>query len=220
MSSRKTSGVPEVLPASPSSLSSSSSSSSSSSVRIVRYSEKSIAALGDTKIHLKSLKEIGGGRWNANLTFEGKTEKGWIFSLTKKEELEKLLKVKVEETVSSSSTSGIDKPQVETEIDEVQIYENVKSGDFIVIGKTYKKKEALKALEGAKWISGWAFPKSSKLAVDAVLKAPAPIVTKKTKKRKIEEVDDDEEEDDEKNMDDDKEEEEDDDDDDDEDSDE
>jgi len=168
----------------------------------MHYHLQALLLILDTKIHLKSLKEIGGGRWNANLTFEGKQEKGWIFSLTKKEELEKLLKVKVEE-----KTSGSDKPNVKTEIDEIKIYENIEAGDFIVIGKTYKRKDALKALEGAKWISGWAFPKSSRGAVDAVLTAPVPIVTKKTKKRKIEEVDDDDkdidEEDDEEEEDDD-----------------
>lgn len=50
------------------------------------YSDKSFVITGNTKEHKDTLKDLG-GKWNSKLTCGS----GWIFSLTKKKELEEWL---------------------------------------------------------------------------------------------------------------------------------
>ena len=60
------------------------------SIQIVNYSEKSIAVLCDTKPikdHLVAL----GGKFNPSLTWKEERVSGWIFVLSKKEEVKKVL---------------------------------------------------------------------------------------------------------------------------------
>jgi hypothetical protein len=45
---------------------------------IIQYSEKAIAVLGDSRKYKEQLKNIG-GKYNPNLTYEGKRQPGWIF---------------------------------------------------------------------------------------------------------------------------------------------
>ena len=56
-------------------------------ISISDYSEKSIVIRGDTKVYKDILQSLG-GIWNPNL----KDGAGWIFSVKKKEELQKLIK--------------------------------------------------------------------------------------------------------------------------------
>lgn len=65
-------------------------------MNIVNYSDKSFVITGNTKDFKDELKELG-GRWNSKLTCGN----GWVFSLTKKKELESWL-----ETKSSSTTTA------------------------------------------------------------------------------------------------------------------
>ena len=58
-------------------------------MNIVNYSEKSFVITGNTKDFKDELKELG-GRWNSKLTCGS----GWVFSLTKKKELESWLSKK------------------------------------------------------------------------------------------------------------------------------
>lgn len=59
------------------------------SLKIEEYSEKSFVIRGDdTKKFKDTLKELG-GKWNPSL----KDGAGWIFSNTRKEQLEKFLEV-------------------------------------------------------------------------------------------------------------------------------
>jgi hypothetical protein len=60
------------------------------SFEIVDYSEKAIAIFGDTKPIKDALKAIG-GKFNFRLTHNGDKKPGWIFSKTKREELNNLL---------------------------------------------------------------------------------------------------------------------------------
>ncbi len=57
---------------------------------IVDYSEKAIALFGDTK-PIKDLLSAMGGKFNPRLTHNGEKQAGWIFSKTKREELEQVL---------------------------------------------------------------------------------------------------------------------------------
>ncbi|MDR3246229.1 MAG: fusion protein [Prevotellaceae bacterium] len=57
---------------------------------IVDYSEKALAIFGDTKLIKDQLKALG-GRFNPNLTHNEEKTAGWIFSKSKRTELEKLL---------------------------------------------------------------------------------------------------------------------------------
>lgn len=57
---------------------------------IVDYSEKAIALFGDTK-PIKDLLSAMGGKFNPRLTYKKTKKAGWIFSKTKREELEGVL---------------------------------------------------------------------------------------------------------------------------------
>ena len=57
---------------------------------VVEYSEKAIAVFGDTKKIKDELKAIG-GKFNPYLTKEGVKCAGWIFSKTKRDELNRIL---------------------------------------------------------------------------------------------------------------------------------
>lgn len=58
-------------------------------MNIVNYSDKSFVITGNTKDFKDELKELG-GRWNSKLTCGS----GWVFSLTRKKELESWLEKK------------------------------------------------------------------------------------------------------------------------------
>lgn len=61
------------------------------SIRIVDYTDKSCIVIGDT-FSLKDQLKAKGGRWQPNLRkMPEVATKGWLFPLTKKAELEKLI---------------------------------------------------------------------------------------------------------------------------------
>ena len=60
------------------------------SINIVNYSEKSIAVLGETKPIKEHLSAIG-GKWNPSLTHNGEKVAGWIFVISKRDEVKKVL---------------------------------------------------------------------------------------------------------------------------------
>lgn len=60
------------------------------SFEIVDYSEKAIALFGDTK-PIKDLLLAMGGKFNPRLTHNGEKQAGWIFSKTKREELQNII---------------------------------------------------------------------------------------------------------------------------------
>lgn len=64
--------------------------SNSLSFEIVDYSEKAIALFGDTK-EIKDLLKAMGGKFNPRLTRNNEKQAGWIFSKTKREELNTIL---------------------------------------------------------------------------------------------------------------------------------
>jgi hypothetical protein len=59
---------------------------------IIDYSEKAIALFGDTK-EIKDLLKAMGGKFNPRLTHNDEKRAGWIFSKSKREELETVLKL-------------------------------------------------------------------------------------------------------------------------------
>lgn len=60
---------------------------------IIDYSEKAIALFGDTK-PIKDLLSAMGGKFNPRLAYKETKKAGWIFSKTKREELEGVLNLK------------------------------------------------------------------------------------------------------------------------------
>ena len=60
------------------------------SINIVNYSEKAIAVLGETKPLKDHLSAIG-GKWNPSLTHNGEKVPGWIFVISKRDEVKKIL---------------------------------------------------------------------------------------------------------------------------------
>jgi len=65
------------------------------SFEIVDYSEKAIALFGDTKA-IKDLLSAMGGKFNPRLTHNNEKQAGWIFSKSKRDELNSVLNLKVE----------------------------------------------------------------------------------------------------------------------------
>ncbi|PXV63286.1 hypothetical protein CLV62_1142 [Dysgonomonas alginatilytica] len=57
---------------------------------IVDYSEKAIALFGDTK-EIKDLLKAMGGKFNPRLSHNDEKQAGWIFSKTKRDELNTVL---------------------------------------------------------------------------------------------------------------------------------
>lgn len=151
--------------------------SSSSTIRLIRYSSKALAVLGPSKPYKDALKDLG-GKWNSALTINGKKEMGWIFSATKKEALETLLKIK-EEDPSSASISGV-AAVASVAVGDVLFFTEPSTNDFIIIGreKTFARIDDLKNAGGI-WSGGFRFPKSSRAAVDAILSAPEPVKSRK-----------------------------------------
>ncbi len=60
------------------------------SFEIIDYSEKAIALFGDTK-EIKDLLKAMGGKFNPRLTHNNEKQAGWIFSKTKRDELNTIL---------------------------------------------------------------------------------------------------------------------------------
>lgn len=60
------------------------------SFEIVDYSEKAIALFGDTK-EIKDLLKAMGGKFNPRLTHNGEKQAGWVFSKTKRMELQNII---------------------------------------------------------------------------------------------------------------------------------
>lgn len=60
---------------------------------IVDYSEKAIALFGDTK-EIKDLLKAMGGRFNPRLTYNGGKRAGWIFTQSKRGELNIIINLK------------------------------------------------------------------------------------------------------------------------------
>ena len=67
-------------------------------IKLVQYSDKSVAVFGDTKELKQELKSLG-GRFNKNLTDpdNGNKAEGWIFSMKKKELIERELSINIQE---------------------------------------------------------------------------------------------------------------------------
>lgn len=96
-------------------------------IRIVNYSERAIAVVGDTKPIKEHLKEIG-GRFNAKLSCGA----GWIFSIKKKADIERLL---ADTPVAQAETSDAKDELFEFFCKE---YEKVWKNDLSML--EYKKK--------------------------------------------------------------------------------
>lgn len=78
-------------------------------MNLSNYSDKSFVISGNTKEYKEELKEMG-GKWNSKLTCGS----GWIFSLTKKKELEDWLEKKNQEGGVGTTTAVAPIPKVVT----------------------------------------------------------------------------------------------------------
>lgn len=60
---------------------------------LIDYSQKAVALFGDTK-SIKDLLSAMGGKFNPRLTYHDKKQAGWIFSVSKRNELNTILNLK------------------------------------------------------------------------------------------------------------------------------
>jgi len=79
--------------------------------RIIRYSEKSIAVIGDTRPIKDELMNLG-GKYNPRLTFEGAIVKGYIFSASKEKEVKEFIRGRIEEVEYQEIKIKVFKPKV------------------------------------------------------------------------------------------------------------
>ena len=92
-------------------------------IKLVQYSEKSVAVFGDTEELKQELKKHG-GRFNKNLTDpdNGNKAAGWIFSIKKKELIERELSINIQEKpVEKPIEKQVEKPvekQVEKSVEK------------------------------------------------------------------------------------------------------
>jgi len=71
-------------------------------LRVIDYSEKAVALVGDTFSIKDKIKQIG-GTFNKSLHIENTTVPGWIFPINKKSDVEELVKSTPASTKSSTS---------------------------------------------------------------------------------------------------------------------
>lgn len=76
-------------------------------MNLSNYSDKSFVISGNTKEYKEELKEMG-GKWNSKLTCGS----GWIFSLTKKKELEDWLEKKNKQGSTAATAASVSLPKV------------------------------------------------------------------------------------------------------------
>ena len=74
-------------------------------LRIVNYSEKAVALIGDTFAVKDEIKKLG-GTFNKSLSIENNKVPGWIFPVTKKQEVESLIKSIPEDKLKSNKPSS------------------------------------------------------------------------------------------------------------------
>jgi hypothetical protein len=72
-------------------------------LRVIDYSEKAIALVGDTFSIKDKIKQIG-GTFNKSLHIDNSTVPGWIFPINKKNDVEELVKNNPKSNSSSSSS--------------------------------------------------------------------------------------------------------------------
>jgi hypothetical protein len=97
----------------------SSNSSSSSQLQVVDYSDKSFVVYGELTRKYKDILKPMGGRFNKNLTIDGKLASGWVFGLKNKEKIMNFVMSVNQGTMNSNngipsvpSTSNIGLPVV------------------------------------------------------------------------------------------------------------
>jgi len=91
-------------------------------IRVIDYTAKSCVVIGDTFKYKNILKQSG-GRWTPRLLqLPGIADKGWIFPITKKTEIERLIanlsdgSSSSSSSVGSSSSSSLISPMPETRV--------------------------------------------------------------------------------------------------------
>jgi hypothetical protein len=165
---------------------------SASPIKIIRYSEKAGAVLGETRPIKDSLKATC--KWSKGLTVGGLKTGGWIFPWARLAEVEKAAGVlaaggaaaqpPAAAAASSSSSAAAGGGGGGGEPSDLELFSSA-SGAFLVVGKTWEKKEMLKAAGGV-WQAGWLFPAAAHDAVLKIMASPPPQKEGGAKKRKRE----------------------------------
>lgn len=88
-------------------------------IKLVQYSDKSVAVFGDTEELKQELKKLG-GRFNKNLTDpdNGNKAAGWIFSMKKKELIERELSINIQEKPIEKQVEKPVKKPVEKQVEK------------------------------------------------------------------------------------------------------
>jgi stringent starvation protein B len=167
-------------------------------MEVYEYSERSVVAIGEhTKLLKDHLKAIG-GKFNPNLTIKAEEkQKGWVFSIRKKDELLSLANKSIDEIKSiaerankSAENAKMSRPPEIEKGTLPFIYPYNKA--FVVLGDSRKFRNELKELGGKFNIAlkykgvkvpGWVFSNSNsnKIKVETLLKSGTVSNEKKTK---------------------------------------
>ncbi|KAJ3306653.1 hypothetical protein HDU76_004772 [Blyttiomyces sp. JEL0837] len=159
---------------------------SSGGIHLVKYSDKCIAVVGQTKEIKDDLKSLGGS-FNKGLTVDGVKQAGWIFQSAKKDNVISWLKKRAVSGATEGSESGTPKaetnstdngytsatPSLSSDLDAKAIkIMDYGSDKIAIIGNTYKARTEIKAMSGnyepgvqiggGKRVPGWLLPMSKK----------------------------------------------------------
>jgi hypothetical protein len=107
-------------------------------MNLSNYSDKSFVITGNTKEYKEELKEMG-GKWNSKLTCGS----GWIFSLTKKNELEAWLAKKTSSEPQPKAPPQLPPPQKQIEKIQNNDYEDLLNDFVKYLEPEYKNKKKL-----------------------------------------------------------------------------
>jgi hypothetical protein len=88
-------------------------------IQIVKYSEKSVAAIGETKAFKDAIKEVG-GKWNPKL----KCGPGWILSAKKLEDLKTALSSTPTDPSPTLVRKVVRRKKVKVKVDELTLVKN------------------------------------------------------------------------------------------------
>ena len=155
--------------------------SNSNGVHLVKYSEKSVAVIGDSRTIKDELKKLG-GRYNPNLKYEGVNQAGWIFSLAKESGVRNLLNMSSPKRTSPSKKDSSPKRTSPSRKTSVSPFLSLRYSEksFAVFGDSRSIKDKLKGAGGrynprltnaGVKEAGWIFPNRRESEVRDILGA-------------------------------------------------
>jgi DNA topoisomerase I len=115
-------------------------------IHLVQYTEKSVVLYGDTKILKEKLMELS-GKYNPNLTINGKKTPGWIFSNKKSEELQETFGIELQEQAPKAPEEQKAQEKKQEKLSNLHLVKYTDKS-IVIHGDTKNLKDKLMQLSG------------------------------------------------------------------------